>query len=265
MFKEAITHNRDLFGDFGLWPHEPTIVNFKRVLGLASPAEQQAEFPNQLVHLDFIENLINSVVFTAVVALGSVASSSLAAYAFARLNWRGRNTVFGVFLAALMLPPIFGVLPNFILMKQLGWVYTWKGLLAPYVLMSPFAIFFLRQFFLSIPQEIEEAARLDGLGRWGIFRRICLPMSRAPVSTLLTIQAVFAWNEYLWPQLITNGSHAQVLTVALSFFVLNTPGVARDWTGFMAATTLTVIPLVLFMLAFGRKLVTNLQLGSASK
>ncbi len=90
-----------------------------------------------------------------------------------------------------MLPPIFGVLPNFILMKQLGWVYTWNGLLAPYVLMNPFAIFFLRQFFLNIPQEIEEAARLDGLGRWGIFRRI--------------------WNEYLWPQLITNGSHAQVL------------------------------------------------------
>jgi len=155
MFKEAITHNRNLFGDFGLWPKAPTIVNFKRVLGLASPAEQQAEFPNQLVHLDFIENLINSVVFTAVVALASVASSSLAAYAFARLNWRGRNAVFGVFLAALMLPPIFGVLPNFILMKQLGWVYTWNGLLAPYVLMNPFAIFFLRQFFLNIPQEIE--------------------------------------------------------------------------------------------------------------
>ncbi|HUC14445.1 MAG TPA: carbohydrate ABC transporter permease, partial [Acidimicrobiales bacterium] len=153
MFKEAITHNRNLFGDFGLWPRDPTIVNFKRVLGLATSAEQQAEFPNQLVHLDFIENVINSVVFTAVVALGSVASSSLAAYAFARLNWRGRNVVFGVFLAALMLPPIFGVLPNFILMKQLGWVYTWNGLLAPYFLMSPFAIFFLRQFFLNIPQE----------------------------------------------------------------------------------------------------------------
>jgi len=265
MFKEALTHNRDLFGDFGLWPKDPTIVNFKRVLGLASPAEQQAAFPNQLVQLDFIENLINSVVFTAVVALGSVASSSLAAYAFARLNWRGRNVVFGVFLSALMVPPIFGVLPNFILMKELGWVYTWNGLIAPYVLMSPFALFFLRQFFLNIPQETEEAARLDGLGTWGIFRRICLPMSRAPVSTLLTIQAVFAWNEYLWPQLITNGSHAQVLTVALAFFVLNTPGVARDWTGFMAATTLTVIPLVLFMLAFGRKLVTSLQLGSAGK
>ena len=206
------------------------------------------------------------VCFTTVVALGSVASCSLAAYAFARLNWRGRNVVFGVFLSALMVPPIFGVLPNFILMKQLGWVYTWNGLIAPYILMSPFVSYSsLRQFFLNIPQETEEAARLDGLGTWGIFRRICLPMSRAPVSTLLTIQAVFAWNEYLWPQLITNGSHAQVLTVALAFFVLNTPGVARDWTGFMAATTLTVIPLVLFMLAFGRKLVTSLQLGSAGK
>ena len=188
-----------------------------------------------------------------------------AAYAFARLRWRGREVVFGIFLCGLLIPPIFGVLPNFLLMKELGWVYTWKGLLAPYLLMSPFSIFFLRQFFLNIPEEVEEAARLDGLGRWGIFRRICVPMSMAPISTLLMIQAVFAWGEYLWPQLITNGQHAQVMTVALAFFVQNTPGVARDWTGFMAATTLTVVPLVIFMLAFGRNLVTNLQLGSSGK
>ena len=265
MFKVAITHNANVFGDFGPWPREATVVNFKRVLGLATDAEQQAEFPNQLVHLNFFLNLLNSVVFTAVVALGSVASSAAAAYAFARLRWRGRDVVFGIFLCGLLIPPIFGVLPNFLLMKELGWVYTWKGLLAPYVLMSPFAVFFLRQFFLNIPEEVEEAARLDGLGRWGIFRRICVPMSMAPISTLLMIQAVFAWGEYLWPQLITNGQHAQVMTVALAFFVQNTPGVARDWTGFMAATTLTVLPLVIFMLAFGRNLVTNLQLGSSGK
>lgn len=265
MVKVALTHNSSVFGDVGLWPQDATIVNFKRVLGLASDAEQQAEFPNQLVHLNFFLNLLNSVVFTAAVALGSVLTSSLAAYAFARLHWRGRDLVFGVFLCGLLIPPIFGVLPNFLLMKQLGWVYTWKGLLSPYLLMNPFAVFFLRQFFLNIPEEIEEAARLDGLGRWGIFRRICIPMSAAPIATLLMIQAVFAWNEYLWPQLITHGQHAQVMTVALAFFVQNTPGVSRDWTGFMAATTLTVLPLVIFMLAFGRRLVTNLQLGSSGK
>ncbi len=265
MLKEALTHNKYLFGDFGLWPHHPTLANIKRVLGLASPAEQQAEFPNQTIELNFWSSLLNSVVFTAVVALGSVAFSSLAAFAFARLRWRGRDLVFGLFLGGLMIPPIFGVLPNFLLMRDLGWVHTWKGLITPYLLMQPFAIFFLRQFFLNIPEEIEEAARLDGLGSWGLYRRIALPMSSAPISTLLTIQAVFAWNEYLWPQLITFGQHARVLTAALGFFVRDSPTVARDWTGFMAATTVTVIPLVIFILVFGRRLVSSLQFSSGGK
>jgi multiple sugar transport system permease protein len=264
-FKEALTHNRYLFGDFGLWPQHPTLVNFKRVLGYATPAEQQAEFPNEVIQLHFWVNLLNSVIFTTIVAVGSVTFSSLAAFAFARLRWRGRDAVFGLFLAALMVPPIFGVLPNFILMKELGWVYTWKGLLAPYLLMQPFALFFLRQFFLNIPNDIEDAAKIDGLGPWGLYRRICLPLSRAPIATLLTIQAVFAWNEYLWPQLITYGEHAQVLTAALGFFVRSSPTVARDWTGFMAATTVSVIPLVIFILLFGRRLVTNLQFPSSGK
>jgi multiple sugar transport system permease protein len=265
MFKEALTHNKYLFGDFGLWPQHPTLVNFMRVLGYATPAEQQTEFPNEVIQLHFWVNLLNSVIFTTVVAVGSVTFSSLAAFAFARLRWRGRDAVFGLFLAALMVPPICGILPNFILMKELGWVYTWKGLLAPYLLMQPFALFFLRQFFLNIPNDIEDAAKIDGLGPWGLYRRICLPLSSAPIATLLTIQAVFAWNEYLWPQLITYGEHAQVLTAALGFFVRSSPTVARDWTGFMAATTVSVIPLVIFILLFGRRLVTNLQFSSSGK
>jgi multiple sugar transport system permease protein len=265
MLKEALTHNKYLFGDFGLWPQHPTLVNFKRVLGLATPAEQQAEFPNEVIQLHFLSNLVTSVIFTAVVAIGSVAFSSLSAFAFARLHWRGRDLIFGAFLAGLMVPPIFGVLPNFILMKELNWIDSWKGLLAPYLLMQPFAVFFLRQFFLNIPDEIEDAAKLDGLGPWGLYRRICLPMSRASIATLLTIQAVFAWNEYLWPQLITTSGHAQPLTAALGFFVRSSPTVARDWTAFMAATTVSVVPLVIFMVIFGRKLVTNLQFSGVGK
>jgi len=265
MVKVAITHNANVYGDFGLWPKIATLVNFKRVLGTATAAEQQAEMPNQLTHLNFFLNLVNSVIFTAVVSCVSVATSSLAAFAFSRLKWRFRNVVFNVFLCGLMIPPIFGVLPNFLLMKQLGWMYTWQGLLAPYLLCSPFCIFFLRQFFLNIPEEIEEAARLDGVNQWGLFRHVCLPMNTAPIATLLIIQAVFAWSEYMWPQLITHGQTAQVMTVALASFVFNTPGTSRDWTGFMAAATLTVIPLVILMLAFGRTLVTNLQLGTSGK
>src|SRR5579864_3444248 len=94
MFKEALTHNKYLFGDFGLWPQHPTLANLKRVLGLATPAQQQAEFPNEVIQLHFWVNLLNSVIFATVVAVGSVAFSSLAAFAFARLQWRGRDAVF---------------------------------------------------------------------------------------------------------------------------------------------------------------------------
>ena len=128
--------------------------------------------------------------------------SALAAYAFARLTWPGRNIVFFVFLTALMVPPIFTALPNFILIKNLGLLGTFPGLIAPYFFMTPFAIFFLRQFFLGINREVEEAAKLDGAGHWRIFFRIILPMSWAPITTLAILTLINMWNEYLWPLLV---------------------------------------------------------------
>jgi multiple sugar transport system permease protein len=267
MLKEALTHNAAIFTDFSLWPKHATLVNFVRILGLATPAQQHAEAPGSLQTLDVLPDLLHSIVFTVIVSLGSVFFSAMAAYAFARLRWRGRNLVFGVFLTGLLMPPIFAILPNFVTVKDFGWINTWPGLVAPYILMQPFALFFMRQFFLNIPTEIEEAAELDGLSKWGIYWRVTVPLSIAPISTLLTIQAVFAWNEYLWPLLVGNGGNTTVLTAGLGSMIQNTSTStsAPDWSGFMAATTVTVAPLVVFMLLFGRRLVSNLSLASSGK
>lgn len=265
MIREAFTHNADIFADFGPIPKRPTGINFLRVLGLATPAEQKAEAPNSNQTLDVATDLRNSIIFTIAVSVSSVFFSSMAAYAFARLRWRGRELVFRIFLAALLMPPIFAILPNFVTIKTLGLIGTWPGLLLPYLLMQPFAIFFLRQFYLNIPVDVEEAAQLDGLSKWRIYWSIILPTSVAPLATILTIQAVFAWNEYLWPLLVTQSGSTELLTAGLGSFVRNSPTSAPDWSGFMAATAITVAPLVVFVLLFGKRLVNNLQLTSGGK
>ena len=158
----------------------------------------------------------------------------MAAYAFARLRWPGRDKIFFLFLAALMVPPIFTMLPNFVLIKNLGLLNTFPGIILPFFFMTPFAIFFLRQFFLGINREIEEAAKLDGAGHWRIFFRIILPMSRhRHHAGILTF--IGAWNEYFWPLLVASDENVRVLTVALGVFQSQTPQGARTGPGLMAA------------------------------
>ncbi|MGI3784818.1 MAG: carbohydrate ABC transporter permease, partial [Janthinobacterium lividum] len=179
ILRTSLSTSRELFLEPGkLGPVDFTVGAYKRVLGLASTSEAQAEGGSG-ASVNFFLYLRNSIVFAVVATVGQVFFSALAAYAFARLKWPGRNVVFFVFLTALMVPPIFTALPNFILIKNLGLLGTFPGLVAPYFFMTPFAIFFLRQFFLGISREIEEAAKLDGAGHWRIFFRIVLPMSAA--------------------------------------------------------------------------------------
>lgn len=261
--RTALTPNSSIFdGNYSLIPSHPTLVNFKRVLGLATPEEAEAAGgTGQPLH--FWLYLLNSLLFTAIVSICQVVTSTMAAYAFARLHFRGRNTLFLILLTSMMVPPIFIVLPNFVLMNSLAWINTFQGLIAPYVLICPFGIFFLRQFFLSLPREVEEAAMLDGAGRWRTFATVIVPMAAGPITTLGIIQAVFAWNEYLWPQLIAKEENVRLLNVALAVFSQASPSTSPDWAGLMAAASLQVIPMFILLLLFGRKLVNSLGLTSA--
>jgi multiple sugar transport system permease protein len=167
--------------------------------------------------------------------------------------------VFALFLAALMVPPIFTSLPNFLLIKQLGLLNTLPGIMLPFLFMTPFAVFFLRQFFLGISKEVEEAAKIDGASHSRIFFRLIVPMSIAPLTTLAILTFIASWNEYLWPLLIAKDENAQTLILALGIFRSQTPGGSPDWPGLMAMTLLAALPIIVLFAIFGRRVVNSIQ------
>ncbi|MET9496246.1 carbohydrate ABC transporter permease [Streptomyces sp. NPDC006552] len=259
MVRTALTPAADIYSDAtGLVPHHPTMVNFLRVLGLTSEAQARAAGGSG-AHVDFLRYLLNSVVYSGLIAVLQTLFCAMAGYAFARLRFPGRDAVFGVLIAALMVPPIFTVLPNFVLVKNLDWLNTFAGMVAPSVLMTPFAVFFLRQFFLSIPRDVEEAAVLDGVGAWGVFWKIVLPMSRGPLITIGLTTTVWAWKDYLWPLLTGRDEQTRVLTVALGIFQQQSPNTQPDWTGLMAGSALSVLPVLVLLIVLGRRLVESLN------
>jgi multiple sugar transport system permease protein len=258
VLRTALSTTNALFSDPAkLLPVEFTWGAFARVLGLATPAQARAEGGSG-ASVQFFLYLRNSAIFSIVATAGQVFCSALAAYAFARLKWPGRNIVFFLFLTALMVPPIYTALPNFILIKNLGLLNTFPGLIAPYFFMTPFAIFFLRQFFLGLSQEIEEAAKLDGAGHWRIFFQIILPMSSAPLVTLGILTFINMWNEYLWPLLVGTGENTRVLTVALGVFRTQSPQSGPDWAGLMAAVLIAALPLLILFFAFAKRIVNSI-------
>ena len=234
-----------------------TLGAFARVLGLASHQDAVAQGGSG-ASVNFGRYLGNSVIYATLVTVGQVFFSALAAYAFARLKWPFRDTVFYLFLTALIIPPIFTFLPNFILIKNLGLLNTYPGMVLPFFFMTPFAIFFLRQFFLGINREVEEAAKLDGSGHWRIFFRIVLPMSVAPLTTLGMLTYINAWNDYFWPLLVGNSDGTRVLTVAVGVFRTQTPGGSPDWAGLMAAVLIAALPILILFFAFARKIVDGI-------
>jgi multiple sugar transport system permease protein len=258
MLRTAFSTTNSLASKPGsLLPVDFTVGAFKRVFGLASVAEAQAEGGSG-ASVNFWLYLRNSIIYATLITVLQVFFCALAAYAFARLRWPGRDKVFALFLTALMVPPIFTSLPNFILIKDLGLLNTFAGLVLPYILMTPFAIFFLRQFFLGINKEIEEAAKLDGANHWRIFFRIIVPMSVAPITTLLILTYITQWNEYFWPLLVGGTENTRVLTVALGVFRSQTPSGSPDWAGLMAATLIAALPILILFFVFGKRVVNSI-------
>ena len=258
MLRTALSTQKSLFSDpASLLPVDPTLGAFKRVLGLATPQEA-IEQGGSGASVNFLLYLRNSVIYSVVVTVGQVFFSAMAAYAFARLQWPFRDKVFALFLTALMVPPIFTALPNFILIKNLGLLNTFPGLVLPQALMTPFAIFFLRQFFLGINREIEEAAQIDGASVPRVFFRIILPMSAAPIITLAILTFMNVWNDYFWPLLVGNTEGTKVLTVALGVFRTQNPQGSPDWAGLMAAALVAALPLLILFFIFGKRVVNSI-------
>jgi ABC-type glycerol-3-phosphate transport system permease component len=230
---------------------------FERVLGVASQAQALAQGGSG-ASVDLALYLRNSVIYASVLTVCVVFCSALAAYAFARLHWRGRDLVFSIFLAALMIPGILTLLPNFVFIKNLGLLNSFAGLILPGALFSAFDIFFLRQFMLGLSTEIEEAAILDGAGPFTTLFRIVLPMTSVPLVTLVLLTFINTWNDYFWPLLVSSSPGTEPLTLGLALFKQASPETAPDWAGLMAATVVAALPMLLLFMVFGRRIVNSI-------
>ena len=258
VLRTALSTNSSLASQSAsLLPADFTWGAFMRVFGLQSPAEAVAEGGSGAA-IDFWLYLRNSVIFSSITTAGAVFFSAMAAYAFARLRWKGRNAVFSLFLGTMLVPPIFTALPNFLLIKNLDLLNTMLGMVLPYVFMNPFAIFFLRQFFLNMSREVEEAAMLDGAKHLRIFFQIVLPNAAAPIATLALLTFIGQWNEYFWPLLVGSQDDVRVLQVGLGVFKSQSPQGSPDWSGLMAATLISALPVLILFAAFGKKIVNSI-------
>ena len=258
MLRTALSSNNALYaGSDSLLPVQPSWGGFQRVFGLQT-GQEAIDAGGAGQPINFWRYLFNSIVVATLVTAGQVFFSAMAAYAFARLQWKHREKWFAFFLGGLMIPAIFTLLPNFVLIKQLGLVDTLLGIALPTMLMTPFAIFFLRQFFLGISGEVEEAALIDGASKVRVFFRLILPMSTAPIATLAILTYINTWNEYFWALMVSYTDRSRVLTVALGVFKSQTPQTGPDWAGLMAATLVAALPMLLLFMVFAKRIVNSI-------
>jgi multiple sugar transport system permease protein len=201
--------------------------------------------------------IFNSAYIVILSVLGKLILTSTAAYAFARLRWPGRDYVFYAFLSALMIPWEVTLIPGFVLMRQFGWIDTHLALIVPSI-GDVFGIFLLRQFFLSIPRELEDAARIDGAGYFGVFWRIILPLSKSALAVVAVLGFIGVWNAFLWPLIMINSTDKFTLPVGLQ--LLNSQH-GTDWTVLMAGDVIALIPVVIVYLAAQKHFVQGITLS----
>jgi multiple sugar transport system permease protein len=198
---------------------------------------------------------LNSLIIAVAVTIGQLITCSLAAFAFARMNFRGKDFMFALFLSTTMISTQVTLVPSYLVLKELKWLDTYKGLIIPF-LASAFGVFMLRQHFMTIPRDLEDAAKLDGCGRLRFLISVILPLSK-PV---LAAQALFAfmgnWNSYLWPLIVTSSTHMRTLQIGLRYFVSQEGG--TQWGMYMAAAVFVSAPIVVLYFAIQKSFVEGL-------
>jgi len=181
----------------------------------------------------------------------------LAAYAFARMNFRGKNVLFGILLATMMLPPAVLLIPRFIVVRELGLIDSFLGVVLP-GFAGAFGVFLLRQFFLNIPSTLEDAARLDGCGTFGVLRHVILPLSKPVLITLGLFTFIAAWNSFIWPLVVLSDQSYYPLTVGLSLFREES---GADWPRIFAASVMGSLPLIGLFLVAQRYIIGGISLS----
>jgi multiple sugar transport system permease protein len=208
--------------------------------------------------LDLARHFLNSVIITTLATVGSVLVNGLAGYAFAKLIFRGRDPLFRALTLALVVPAQVGMLPLFLLLRELGLVNTYAGVIIPY-LASVFGIFLIRQYALRVPDELLDAARVDGAGEFRIFAYVALPVIRPILVTLATFTFLSSWNDFMWPLIVLTDSSKYTLPVALANLVGEH---VQDTELMMAGSVLTILPALAVFLVFQRTYIRGILAGS---
>ena len=225
---------------------------------LAPTSLQLTNFVRAFEQAPLLRYLFNSVVQSTIVMVGQLVTASLAAYAFAFIDFKGRNVMFLVFLSTLMIPWEATIIPNYLTVRSLGWTDTYMGLTVPF-LATAFGTFLLRQFFMTIPRELQDAATIDGCGSLRFLIAIVLPLARPALGTLAVYSFLQTYNQYLWPLLITNDQ--QMRTVQIGITLL------QDEERFMfnivmAGVVLVLVPTFILFIVGNRQLIRGLTAGA---
>lgn len=213
-----------------------------------------ANYPSTLAVAPFGTYLINSIIVTGTILFSQLVTITLAAYAFARLEFPGKNLLFTLFLLQVMFPIYAIFLTNFLTLREMGLINTLPAMILPFVA-SGYGTFMLRQSFRQVPSELSDAARLDGCGHLGTLWHIYLPLVKPTLIAFGIISVVTHWNDYMWPLLVTNSESVRTLPIGLGLLAKADSG--ADWPRLMAGTTLVVSPLLLLFVIFQRRFIDS--------
>lgn len=200
-----------------------------------------SNFAEAMAMQPFARFFLNTIIVAVLSVSGQLVFCSMAAYAFSRLKFTGRDRVFGLYIATMMIPAIVTIIPAFLLVAKFGWINTYWALCMP-TISSVWGIFLLRQFFLTIPRDLEDAARIDGASEFMIFRRIILPLSKPALATLAVFGFVGSWKDFLWPLIVTNEIDMRTVEVGIANF---SSLYTTDWPHQMAAAVVVMLPIVI--------------------
>lgn len=206
--------------------------------------------------IPFLQFFFNTIVFAGGVTLSSLILDSFSAYAFARLDFPGKDALFAVILVTLMVPFHVVMIPVFSLLHQFGWINTYAGLMIPRA-SNAFGIFFLRQFFRGIPRELEDAAFVDGANTWWIYSKIILPLSKPALATLAVFHFMYNWNDFLWPLIVTTSVSMRTLPTGLALFMGKH---VVEYASLMAGVVLSLLPVTIAYLSAQQHFVRGIAL-----
>lgn len=223
---------------------------------LPDPVRWQ-NYPEALSYFPFLRQLSNTLVIAISNVVLTLISSTLVAYSFSRLRWFGRDLFFFLMLSTMMLPYQVTMVPLFIIFRNLGWVNTMLPLIVPHAFGVPFYIFLLRQFFMSLPRDLDDAATIDGCSELGVLTYIILPLSKAALATVALFQFLGSWNDFLGPLIYLNDPSKYTLSLGIQVFV-STTGVHWGWM--MAVTTVLTVPVVILFFFTQRTFIQGIAL-----